>query len=259
LSQISISLSVGGGGGAAAPPENPVEGHSVWLDLSDSTKVYQDAGLTTLASADNDPVRGVADKSGNARVWVMPGGYDPLLWRPALKGCDVFRHDAVFPRLQSSGWNVGDVISGDAQHATMYFVGQLPDYPTTDGYVALASEGYTSLGYFPAGPAAVATIYNGTSSDNATLAATPDAAWHILMLRLNGGDLYVGLDNLSNAALGHTTTPGMDAASKTQPLTTAYGVPPFLARLGSLLVYPVTHSEDASMAVAAWARGRWGF
>lgn len=39
-----------------------VTGNKLWLDLSDTTKLYTDTGLTTLVSADGDTIKGLKDK-----------------------------------------------------------------------------------------------------------------------------------------------------------------------------------------------------
>jgi hypothetical protein len=255
---LGFSISIGGGGGGvnAVAPNNPVEGMSLWIDFGDAASVFQDAAMTTPAVADNDPVRGVADKSGNGRKMTMPGGFDPLLWRPSLMACDVFRHDAVFPSLKSSGWNVGNVM-GSGSIGTIFLIGYAPD-PLADA-LSLGSEGYTGLtyNYNPQSPSLVASIWNGASYDMATIAAAADGALHVLMLRLAGGNVEVAFDDMHVAARVSTPTIGMDAVSLTQPLTTSYGVPPFTARYGTLLVYPTALTEDACLAVAAWAFGRW--
>jgi len=253
---VGIGLDIGSGSRVGAPaPASPFGDFSVWLDFSDVDQVFTDAALTTPVTADGDPVRGVADKSGNGRKFTMPGGYDPLLWRPALMGCELYRHDALFPRLQSSGWNVGAVV-GSGTVGTIFLVGRTFD--TTDSALALSSEGYTSLQYDPVNATAIAGVWNGASADNATITGTAsNTGFHIVMLRLGGGTIKVGLDNLADSALVSLATTGMDGVSLLQPLTTSYGLM-FHALYASILVYPTTLSEAACMFNAAWAAGRWG-
>jgi len=237
-----------------AVPSDPVAGMSLWLDFGDPTKVYQDAALTTLAVADNDPVRGVADKSGNSRKMVMSGGYDPLLWRSVLRGCDAFRHDAVFPRLEASGWNASSVCN--ATSCTIFLIGQVP--AATDS-ILMAGEGYWGVAYSPPGPSAIAGIWNGGSTDNAVLSpVVVDASTHLVMMRLSPGFISVGMDDVHDASLVTVATTGADATAMLQPFTTSYGVAPYTARYQTLLIYKSSLTEANALLVASWARGRWG-
>jgi hypothetical protein len=52
-----------------------------WLDASDTTTTWQDTGATTAATADNDPVRRINDKSGNSNNYTAPSD----LARPLLR------------------------------------------------------------------------------------------------------------------------------------------------------------------------------
>lgn len=61
-----LVLNVLGGGGAAAPfSPLDIPGLALWLDASDSTTLFQDSAGTTPATADNDVVGRMSDKSGN--------------------------------------------------------------------------------------------------------------------------------------------------------------------------------------------------
>ena len=51
--------------GARDYEPNEITGLQLWLDFSDATTLYQDAGKTTLVSADNQGIGCAADKSGN--------------------------------------------------------------------------------------------------------------------------------------------------------------------------------------------------
>lgn len=56
-----------------------IAGLFVWFDLSRLSSLYQDSGLTTPVAADNDPIGGVLDLSGNGRNMVQAtAGKRPL-------------------------------------------------------------------------------------------------------------------------------------------------------------------------------------
>lgn len=60
---------------------NQISGLQLWLDADDSSTMYTDSTLTTLAVADGDPVGGWRDKSGNNRHALQSDGTK----KPALK------------------------------------------------------------------------------------------------------------------------------------------------------------------------------
>ena len=67
------------GGSGAFQPDN-ISGLQFWVDASDTTTLYTDSALTTLAINDGDVIGGWKDKSGNARNALQSNGTNkPLL------------------------------------------------------------------------------------------------------------------------------------------------------------------------------------
>jgi hypothetical protein len=66
----------------------------VWHDASDASTLFQDSALTTPANADNDPVGGWKDKSGNGRTATQTtAGKRPLLKLAIRNGLPGLRFD----------------------------------------------------------------------------------------------------------------------------------------------------------------------
>jgi hypothetical protein len=68
-------------GGPKSFMPDQILGLQLWVDASDSSTLYTDSALTTLAVADGDPIGGWKDKSGNNRHALQSDG----LKKPALK------------------------------------------------------------------------------------------------------------------------------------------------------------------------------
>ena len=67
-----------------------------WWDWSDTTKLYTDSGLTTLVSADSDPIGGVRDKSGSNYHLTQTDGTKKGLYKTNIRGgYSVGRTDGV--------------------------------------------------------------------------------------------------------------------------------------------------------------------
>lgn len=67
-----------------------------WWDWSDSSQLYTDSGLTTLVSADGDPIGGIKDKSGSNYHLVQTDGTKKGLYKTNIQnGKSVGRTDGV--------------------------------------------------------------------------------------------------------------------------------------------------------------------
>ena len=83
------------GGSGAFQPDN-ISGLQFWVDASDTTTLYTDSALTTLAINDNDVIGGWKDKSGNSRNALQnDGAKKPLLKLAIQNGRNVVRYDGV--------------------------------------------------------------------------------------------------------------------------------------------------------------------
>lgn len=74
----------------------------LWFDLSDLTTTFQDSLFATPAVADNDPIGGLKDKSGNASHLTQAGTARPLLKLAIQNGKPVARFDGINDSLRSA-------------------------------------------------------------------------------------------------------------------------------------------------------------
>lgn len=75
-------------------------GLQAWFDSADPTTLFTDSALTTLATADADPVGGWKDKSGNARHATQAGAARPALKLAIQNGKPAVRFDGVDDVMQ---------------------------------------------------------------------------------------------------------------------------------------------------------------
>lgn len=92
---VAAARGRGSSGGGAAPSWLPTDyaNLAVWVDPSDATKLYTDAGSTNV-SADGQSVYQANDKGGNGRHFVMStSGQRPLYKTNIQNGLSVLRFD----------------------------------------------------------------------------------------------------------------------------------------------------------------------
>lgn len=84
-------------GGISSPLD--VAGCVLWLDGSDATKLYTDSGLTTLVSANNDPVGGWKDKSAATQDFTQSTSGNRAVYKTSIqnsKSCVYFDGSTSF-------------------------------------------------------------------------------------------------------------------------------------------------------------------
>ena len=90
------------GGSGAFQPDN-ISGLQFWVDASDTTTLYTDSALTTLAINDGDVVGGWKDKSGNARNALQSNGTNkPLLKLNIQNSRSAIRFDGITDSMNTT-------------------------------------------------------------------------------------------------------------------------------------------------------------
>lgn len=78
-----------------------------WWDFSDLTTLFQDSALTTPVASNNDPIGGVADKSGNTRTQVQGTAGNRPLWKDTQFGAGAALFDKVNDSLTYTAEAIG--------------------------------------------------------------------------------------------------------------------------------------------------------
>lgn len=167
-----------GGGGISAPTD--ISNCILWLDGSDAANIYTDSTLTTLVSADGDPVGGWKDKSGTGNSFIQGTSSKRPTYKTGIqnsKSCVLF--DGTDDQLDKTMSSLG-------AH-TVFIVAR--NNTTTTGYETLFTAGGASGFFFrvTGGGGAggfVCDLYSGGDHDSAatavntfvTFSATVDGA-----------------------------------------------------------------------------------
>lgn len=161
------------GAGMATDGFSPlsISGLQFWVDAADSTTLYTDSALTTLAVSDGDVVGGWKDKSGNSRNALQTDGTKkPLLKTAIQNGRNVVRTDGVNDVL-----DLAYDVNGLAGFTLIYVVkkesgtkyGGISNYPNTIGFVNFADA--TSFNFGGRTQSGGANYYSATATADPTL------------------------------------------------------------------------------------------
>jgi len=201
-------------GGAPAWTPALLSNLAVWVDASDTSTTFQDSALTTPASANNDPVGGWKDKSGNNRHFLQAtSGKRPLLKTAAFNGLNGIQGDVVDDQLVNTYTEVAV--------STWYFVMQVKAQLVSSKGLYMASsvrvflEETATKGY---------SIYAGSSLDSFT---APPAGYTIITAIV--------------------TWNGASSTYETQGTTRATGNPGSSFGSNLQLLFDGTHSSDARL------------
>jgi len=229
--------------GGSAPSFSPLDipGLALWLDASDSTTLFQDSAGTTPATADNDVVGCMSDKSGNGYHAVqVTTANKPLLKLAQQNGKSVVRFDGVNDNMLA---NFGATIS---QPGTLLFAfnpkgssanylcdGVSPLYRwalySIGGVHMYAGTGFSTGFGWPSQMAIATAVFNGASS----------------IARRNGAQTASG-----NAGTNSLT--GLTIAGRVEPGS------PLTVDIAELLLYTGALSTPNIEALEAYLNAKWG-
>jgi hypothetical protein len=228
------------------------------LDWDFSTGTYQDAARTTAASANNDPVGGVADQSGNGHHGAQAtSGKRGLLIVPGLNGLPVLRLDGTDDFISVANY---------APNPPCYIIGVVK-FPTTLGASGKeilgiggnAANGRIGLFYDTARHLGVESSGGYQNS-----AETVAAGWHIVEVRmtttaLSGLEIWV-----DGTAL--TMSGGTGTINNVAPVETCLGTIPTQPASGyetagdyaQLQIYTSAPSDADRGTIRAARATKWG-
>ena len=233
---------------AAAPAFVPtdISGLALWLDASDETTLFTDAG-TTAVTADGDAVYQWNDKSGNARhVSQTTAGNRPLYKTGVLNSKSVLRFDGTNDKLSVASYDSG------ASWTRFVVVNGTTGY----GYqLATPIESYI---YVPGGAHFSATGVSGESQFDVTVSLT--GAWKILSHRCDGTHAgHISRNNgtdLTRGTVYASSNPG-NPASATLNIGGG-GFAPLAGDIAEVIFYDSVLSEANITSVESYLASKWG-
>lgn len=173
-----------GGGWTPTTPSNTL---LWWIDASDSSTTFQNSGLSTPATANNDPVGGLKDKSSNAKnATQATSGFRPLLKTADKNGKNTLLFDGVDDYLQSATWTVS------AQPWTVFIVFQYLDNTGRPIFSGVSKRNLLGAGL------TTFRIYADTGADFANTTVNEDANWHIAKIVFNGASSTFAFDGAAD-------------------------------------------------------------
>lgn len=242
-----LLLNVLGGGSAPFSPLS-IPGLALWLDASDSATLFQDSAGTTPATADNDVVGRMNDKSGGGRHFTQATTPNkPILKLATKSGRSVLRFDGTDDYLQSSVTNILNL----ASVVTLLAVA----YPTSISVKAIFSQiGSSAVAYTNNASFA----FEGGAILFSDSTAAPLNTWRVFGVQRAGANagetrLYVnGVQNDNGVAF-----PNRDTTYESQ-LGANGGVIPWAGDIAEALVYHAVLSSDELTQVNAYLNAKWG-
>lgn len=200
------------GQGSSGPDSVP----NLWQWVKADAGVFQDSGLTTPATADNDPVGGWQDQSGNNRHWTQAtSGNRPTFLTADINGKPAIRGDDTDNYL--IGPNLSSLDSAGA--GEVFIVVKADTDPCGASY---ERSGLWSLGsditsnHYP-DPSGIIMEGWGRSARAELGNPTPSlASWRLYNVASQSGEYTARLDGTQIFTTG-TSTPGWHTAERTLP------------------------------------------
>lgn len=242
-----------------APTE--FSGLQVWLDASDTTRLFQLSGGTTAVAANGDPVGYWGDKSGNNRHFTNIGG--SATTRPTwIAALSTVRFDGVDDFLSS-------IFSVNFNNQTVFLVGSVRTYTSSArvyGQVnAAATQDTGSSNFIPL----VQTIFTntiGTSIDSATTRASINlrslSSYDIFSHVRTGGVLYNVINGISGTSYTSSNTTYTSYASRLgMGFTVGFGTTfnPSRVDISEVIVYNRALTNNERADVEYYLSRKWSF
>ncbi len=270
MPKIGLGIDIDGRGGRAPAPTAPLAGYTAWLDFSDLSTLWQDAGGTTPVAAEGDLVGRIDNKGSVSDYLRVPGGYDRPTYGANLVGSlggMMMRRNVTTPYPKVVGGVA--LSSGYLTSAafTMYHVWSFPAGFT--GVARMVAEGYATYSQASLPPATVQAacgLYStvggnqfaseldphGFDYDKALLVVS---RWDGETLSVWGNDARLGHGN----SIEYVDVPDVQNFSQAMVFQTVSGATDVDDYIGhEVLIYSAAHDQTALVFNARYLQGRWG-
>lgn len=242
-----------------------LSGLRLWLDPSDAATRFQDSALSLPGAADNDPIGGWVDKSGNSNTVTMAtAGARPTIKTAVQNGRDIIRFDGVDDRLTKSTVGIMNGVTG----ATFACVFRTTNAAALQGLlyisrfsVSNSTKGLISLNNPTAGYGAGGRRLN-TDGFETALGGTVDTVAHVIVGQLNytNATAVVRVDGVEVGADNPFQTTGTSAAddSAIMAVGSINAGSFFVGDMGEVLAYNRALTQPEMMQLEAYLKAKWG-
>lgn len=224
------------GGGLFSPLD--ISGLKLWLDAADATTITESGGL----------VSNWADKSGNGIAMTASGTSRPTTGTRTINSKNALDFDGTTDILSSTS-TLNDIATNSA--VTGFFVLQVDAY-TASAKAIFASGTNLRLNEINTGGGRFSFVNDDGGSDTVNSSSATTATTYALMLRHEGGNIYISRDGgaESSAASGDTAT--MTSTIQISESNAFDGI------LGEVLFYNRALTANEIATVTAYLKSKWG-
>ncbi len=222
----------------------PVSGAALWLDASDQTSIFTDAG-TTAVTTDSQSVYQWNDLSGNGRNSTQATSGSRPTWRSAANG----RNSLSVLAFNGSQWlSLGYSITGSF---TLFVVYKNND--TVNGSVILGKSTGSSNYLFAASNSLIEM--NGGGSQQANDPRTNGTQWDYSTFKYDGTNVTA----YSTDSSGTSTNVG--STSFTPDRIGFYSSSQFSmdGNIAEIIIYPSALNDTDRLSVRNYLKTKWGF
>lgn len=216
------------------------------------------SGLRGWAKADSESyadgaeVTTMYDRSGGGRNWTVAAGSGPLFKAAVVNGLPAYHFDAEPAYVDGS--NIDQYVSSSAFSIYFYF---RPTTFTTDDSVNI-NQNHTIVGvagislnaYLRTSLGLVLYHNDGSGVDTVAKAGVNTGSWFLGFIGHTGGNIYVGLDDLTAASLSSTASGNSADIARAQRIgRTNSTLGQFIGYMAELCEYNVWHDEATRAAI----------
>jgi len=231
-----------------------VSGLTLWLDASDSAKLYTDTGCTTPASSDGNAVKCWKDKSSNA--YNMTEGTNPPLVKNSIQNSkNVVRFDGTNDRLDGPS-AITNVVSAASFSAWYVFQAKSFGSNNADGFsndpIFTEKTGGNMSLYLKSTPLVGLENYGGGQKVTKTIAAN---TWYIAHVRHDSGSIYISINDGAETSLASGNFAGFPAALRigcNYDATQCAEID-----IGEALMYNTAVGSTDRSSIQTYLNGRW--
>ncbi len=232
----------GGGGGSWVPTDTA--NLLWWVDANDTATTYQDAALSTPASANNAPVGGLKDKSGNLKhATQSTSGNRPLLKTSDKNSKSTLLFDGTDDALISATWSVS------SQPWTLFVVCQNVGAAPRPILSGVAKRNLLGTG------AILFRIYADTGADFADTTVAVDSNWHVVKIVFNGASSKFAFDGAADSTfVANPGTGGSEGVTLGAYETlNLFGN----VKIAEMFIYAGTISSGDSTSAFSYLNSKW--
>jgi len=232
-----------------------VSGLTLWLDASDSAKLYTDTGCSTPVASDADSVKCWKDKSSNA--YNLTEATNPPIVKNAIQNSkNVVRFDGTNDRLDTAT-TINNIVGAATMSA--WYVVQVKSYGSNnaDGYAnepIFCEKTGGNMSLYLKSTTPVIGYENYGTGQRITKATTTNT-WYIVHMRHESGNIYISINDGSESSIASGNFAGVPAALR---LGCNYDASQCAEiDIGEAVMYNTAVGSSDRTSIQTYLNGRW--